>query len=58
MKSVAVVGARAEAGHAQVQHYTPNRSEEFGLNKRTRRLKRGDRDVTEPNGKLIPNGGK
>jgi hypothetical protein len=55
MKSVAVVGARAELGHAQVQHYTPNRSEEFGLNKRTRRLARGDKDVTKPNGLLIEN---
>jgi hypothetical protein len=53
MKSVAVVGARAERDHARVEHYTPSKSEEFGLNKRTRRLKRGDRDVTKPNGELI-----
>lgn len=53
MKGTAAVGARAERDHARVEHYTPSKSEEFGLNKRTRRLKRGDRDVTKPNGELI-----
>jgi hypothetical protein len=55
MKSTAAVGAKAEVGHARVENYTPSKSEEFGLNKRTRRLARGDQDVTEPNGKLIKN---
>ena len=49
------VGAKAERDHARVEHYTPSKSEEFGLNKRTRRLARGDKNVTEPDGKLIKN---
>lgn len=52
MKTIAV-NVKAEPGKAQVQYYTPSNAEEFGLNKRTRRLKRGDKNVTKPNGQLI-----
>lgn len=51
----AAVNVKAELGHAQVQYYTPSNAEEFGINKRTRRLKRGDKNVTKPNGQLIGN---
>ena len=55
MKGTAALGARAERGHARVENYTPSKSEEFGLNKRTRRLARGDKNVTTPDGKRITN---
>lgn len=54
MKTVAV-NTKAELGKAQIQYYRPNNAEEFGLNKRTRRLKRGDQNVTKPDGTLIGN---
>ena len=52
----AAVNAKAEPGHAQVQYYTPSTTEEFGLNKRSRRLARGLKNVTTPDGKLIESG--
>ncbi len=55
MKKQVAVNARAELGKAQVQNYTPSTTEEFGLNKRTRRLARGDQNVTNPDGSLIKN---
>ena len=55
MRQQVAVNAKAELGKAQVQNYTPSTTEEFGLNKRTRRLKRGDKNVTKPNGQLIEN---
>jgi hypothetical protein len=55
MRKQVAVNAKAEPGSAQVQYYTPSQTEEFGLNKRTRRLKAGRKDVTTPDGKLIEN---
>lgn len=55
MKKQVAVNAKAELGKAQVQCYTPGTAEEFGLNKRSRRLARGDRNVTKPDGSLIEN---
>ena len=55
MRQQVAVNARAEPGKAQVQNYTPSLTEEFGLNKRSRRLARGDKNVTKPNGQLIEN---
>lgn len=49
------IGKLPEPGHAREENYTPSKSEEFGLNKRTRRLDRGDKNVTTPDGKLIDN---
>lgn len=53
--AIATVGPKAERGHARLEYYTPSKQEEFGLNKRTRRLARGDQNVTTPDGKLIEN---
>ena len=55
MRQQVAVNAKAELGKAQVQNYTPSTTEEFGLNKRTRRLKRGDKNVTKADGSLIEN---
>lgn len=55
MKKTIAVNAKAEPGKAQVQYYTPGTTEEFGLNKRSRRLKAGHKNVTDPQGKLIAN---
>lgn len=52
MKTVEI-NVKAEPGRARIQYYTPNSTEKFGFNKRTRRLKRGDKNVTAPDGKLI-----
>ena len=43
--------AKAERGHGREEFYTMSRSEEFGLSKRTRRVARGDKSVTTPDGK-------
>ncbi len=50
MKKTIAVNAKAEPGAAQVQYYTQTTTEEFGLNKRTRRLARGLKNVTKPDG--------
>ena len=55
MRQIVAVNAKAEPGKAQVQYYAPSTTEEFGLNKRTRRLARGLKNVTTPDGKLIEN---
>jgi hypothetical protein len=46
---------KLERGKAIEQHYTPIKSEPFGLNKRTRRLKSGHLNVSTPDGKVISN---
>ena len=55
MTQQVAVNAKAEPGKAQVQNYTPSFTEEFGLNKRSRRLARGDKNVTKADGSLIEN---
>jgi hypothetical protein len=46
---------RAEHGKARIEYYAPDRTEEFGLNKRTRRLAKGQ-IVTRPDGRIITSG--
>ena len=46
---------KAERGHARMEFYTAGKQEEFGLNKRSRRIARGDKQVTTPDGNLIEN---
>lgn len=52
MAIAATTQKRAERGTARQEYYTPNKLETFGLGKRTRRLNRGDQNVTLPDGRL------
>ena len=49
--AIAAVSAKAQPGHARMEFYTRSKQEEFGLNKRSRRIARGDKQVTTPDGK-------
>lgn len=42
-----------ERGHAREEFYTVDTKEEFGLHKRTRRVERGDTNVTSARGVLL-----
>jgi len=42
---------KAQPGSARLEYYKPGKSEEFGLNKRTRRIARGEA-VTKPDGSV------
>ena len=41
---------RAKRGEAVIQKFTKTTEEPFGLNKRIRRLRKGDTSVTRPDG--------
>ena len=47
----AAVNDKAKQGEARQEYYTQSKMEPFGLNKRSRRIARGDRQVTTPDGK-------
>jgi hypothetical protein len=47
-----------QVGHAREEYYTPTKREEFGLNKRTRRAKQGETNLTTPDGKKYVVSGK
>jgi hypothetical protein len=49
--AIPAVSAKAEPGHARMEFYTTSSQEEFGLNKRSLRIARGDKRVTTPDGK-------
>ena len=41
-----------------MEYYTASKQEPFGLNKRTNRVKRGDKSVTTPDGRQYAIDGK
>lgn len=45
------VSEKAKVGEARQEYYTQSKMEPFGLNKRSRRIARGDMQVTTPDGK-------
>jgi len=47
-----------QVGHVREEYYTPTKREEFGLNKRTRRAKQGETNLTTPDGKKYVVSGK
>ena len=51
MKKTTQIMGYAQPGHARLEYYTPSKTEEFGLNKRSRRLARGE-VVTKPDGSI------
>lgn len=47
------VSEKPKVGEARQEYYTQSKMEPFGLNKRSRRVARGDMQVTTPDGRKL-----